>query len=147
MATIAHSTIVNAMVALLRAAPALADGGVHRSRGRAAGEGISAMVVVRKEASQPQQGPILSHPIDWLTSVAVECYARGSASQAPDEAADELLLAVNDLIVADPTLGGLALDVQEPRLTWDTDEQDKQLGCSTAIYTVLHRTRARTLAA
>lgn len=149
--TTAHSRIVAWFVARLEAAALLDGVKVFRSRQRALPQDIARALVVRKLDSQPQGTPMLGQGVTWLTIVRVEAMATGGPNAAPDEAPDELMLlahaALQAALVAEPTLGGLAMAVNPPRLGWDdTDEFERPLGAAIAQYPVIHRTQARSLA-
>jgi hypothetical protein len=146
-ALLAHSTVVGAFVATLRAAATLTDVPIMRSRVRAISDQVTRAVCVRPTTSDPSGGVILGHPIDWSTAIQVECYARGDASQAADEACGALLLIVADALAVDPSLGGALDDIGDPTLAWALDEADTTLGCLVATYPVTHRTAYRSLAA
>jgi len=143
---IAHSRVVSRIVEILRAEPALADGGVHRFLARAVAREVKYTIVVRKDGSTPQdRATIEGHPVDWITNIAIECYARADGEESPDEASDRLFAQVYERLMADPTLGGLVDNVEDPTLAWDTDDGERRAGCTIAIFPVRHRTTARTL--
>lgn len=125
----------------LLAEPALADGGVHRMRARKVPEGVKRMIVVRKERADAQEAEILGGPLDWGTQIAVECYGRADDGLRADQVADALFQAAHARLQADPSLGGLALDLGAPRLVWDAEDEGANPAAATvAIYPVQHRT-------
>lgn len=145
MTTLAHSAVVAAFMATLGGSAALAGVPVYRVRLRAIGQASQQAVVVRKIASNPRDGEIFGHPIDWISVVQLECYARAAPAQASDEACDALLLLAHNVLAADPSLGGVIDYLSDPSITWDEDEKDTALGCAIATYNVMHRTGYRSL--
>ena len=145
--TIAQGAIVAKLVQLLGAAPALASIPVYRNRLRPLSDTRARAVVVRKSGSDPAGAPLLGQGVDYLTQIRVECYARGSDAQAADEACDELLQLAHAVVVANPTLDGLCMAIDPPRLGWDEDDLDSTIGAAIAQYQVLHRADPSTLAA
>jgi hypothetical protein len=147
MSTIAAAAIVAKVVELLTAAPALAGVPVLRNRLRPLQDNVTRAIVVRKANSDPLGVPLLGQGVDYQTQVRVECYARGSASQTAHEAPDALLLAVHAVMAVNPTLQGLAMGIDPPRIGWDEDDMDSSLGVAVAQYPVMHRTAPNSLAA
>lgn len=141
----AHSAVVAAVIAQLQQAPAIASGNVYRGRLRPVATGAAQAVVVRFGDSDPQRGAIRGAPIDWGTTVVVECYARAGAAESGDEAALALHADVYARLMSDPTLGGAAGDLAPPRLALDETELAETLGCVNAAYLVQHRTTEHTL--
>jgi hypothetical protein len=141
----AHNDIVAAVKAQLLVVPAITPK-VHRGRKRPIGADVAQAINVRFSGATPgAPGPMMGSPVDWVTVVIVECYARASAAQSGDEAALLLHTQAHDRLMSDPTLGGLADDVLPPTMQADDEELDETLGCLIAAYQVVHRTAARTL--
>ena len=97
------------------------------------------LVVVRLLDAALEPFAIQGAPYNVDTQLAVECYARGSAGQAPDLAVDDLLAAVYARLAADPTLGGLVSDLQPVTLNYDFDADGEPTASATLTYTVRHR--------
>ena len=90
---------------------------------------------------------MIGHGTDWQTQIRVECYARASSTESAHEPADELLLLAHAAIVVNPTLDGLAMAVDPPRLGWDEADEDQAVAVAIAQYTVMHRTASQSLGA
>jgi hypothetical protein len=146
-AVIAQAAIVAKVVQLLGASATLTGVPIQRNRLRAVADGVSRVIVVRKSNSDAAGVPLLGHGTDWITQVRVECYARGTAAQESHEAADALLLLAHGVMAANPTLDGLAMGVDPPRIGWDEEDLDAPLGVAIAQYPVLHRTASNSLIA
>ena len=134
----AFASIVGAMVAKLGAAPAVSSQ-VYRARLRPLAQQHSDAVVVRLLSATPSMGAIAGGPVDWVTSVAVECYAR-TTSTTPDVAVDSLLGAVYAKLMSDTTLGGLCADLFPADAMADFDADGEQTACITLQFEVHHRT-------
>jgi hypothetical protein len=67
----------------------------------------------------------------------VSAYARGAV---PDTAADAVLTAAHALLMADRTVGGLAINVTPGPVTTDLERADAASCWMTAVYTVTFRT-------
>lgn len=144
----AHDSILNAILAAIGAAPALAGGALFKNRLRKLPEGNDQAVVVHFGSSSPSRGAIRGAPVDWTTRVIVECYAREDNLDVAGESNSLALHRdVYDRLMADPSLGGLAMDLIDPELDTDADPADTDLACVIAQYTVLHRTDSHTLQA
>lgn len=134
---LAHQQLVGHVVAALSAAPAVAQV-VTRRGSRAIADGINSAVRVRILASIAE--PIAlggTSPIDWTAQLAIECMARTGASQAPDEAAGPLLLAVHARLMADTTLAAAGYQLlPEMQINPDEDELDERIGTAMLVLSV-----------
>jgi hypothetical protein len=146
-AVIAQAAIVAKVVALLSASATLTGVPIQRNRLRAVPDSVSQVIVVRKTNSDAAGVPFLGHGTDWVTQIHVECYARGTSAQESHEAADALLLLAHAVMAANPTIDGLAMGTDPPRLGWDEEDLDAPLGVAIAQYPVLHRTASNALTA
>ena len=107
------------LVALQTALSGLCSGRVYRSRKEQLP--TTPAIVIRLE-SESDEGQMLGCR-DAVLSVAIEIYSRG---ETPDQAADDLLDGVIDILDADPTLG-LGSDVQVMpvrNVEWAIDHYD-----------------------
>jgi hypothetical protein len=134
----AFGSIVAGIVTRLQAAPAV-SAQVYRARLKPVAAQSDTAVVVRIRSSSAAPFAILNGPTDWDTLIDIECYAR-SATLSPDAAADELLGAVYDRLSADPTLGGLVMDLGVTDLQYDFAAEADQMACVTLTLKALHRT-------
>lgn len=142
----AHDAIVDAFLAALRAPLAVTEGLIDEEIDAATiGEHVREAVSIVVSGSAPQRIVIRGAPIDWQTEIDVECYARADGRTPGGRASRALFARVYARLAADPTLGGLAMDMAEPVLRGDTEQMDNRLGCVIATYAVMHRTAAGSL--
>ena len=137
------ANIIAAVVVRLQTVPA-ASLQVYRARLKPIAEQHQDAVVVRIESSLPERFGILNAPTDWDTTLAIECYAR-SATLTADQAVDALLAKVFAKLAADPSLGGLVMDLNPTALEYDFAGDAEQMACATLTLKVLHRTQNLTL--
>lgn len=74
--------------------------------------------------------------IDARLAVEVQVYHRGIE---PDRLADPIVEAVHAALMAEPTLGGLAIDMFENGTSWDFDETDRTALLVRMRFVVWHR--------
>lgn len=118
---------------------------IGRVRLRAIPADTSTAVVVRPVGSEVTSDALNGYPISWRATYQVECYARAVNGAAPDEAVDSLLAAAYSRILFDPTLGGLAIQLQPQSITYDFDVDGEQTVCAVLSFSALHRTVGATL--
>ena len=140
----AFASLVDAVVAALQAAPAVAAGKVFAHRLRPIAASDAAAVVVRLEQTSAT-APII-HANDWQTVLAVECYGKTVGVTQADAAVDALLPAVW------PRLQGLsasALAVAQvavdPQIEWLRDLDATAEVCALVRLTIWHRTPSNSL--
>jgi hypothetical protein len=136
--TTAFAGIVGAIVTSLTATTPVSDN-IFRARMRPIAAQHSTAVVVRLIQATPSRGPINGAPVDWLVSVAVECYAR-SATTTPDLAVDALVQAVYARLMADITLAGASSDLVCIQAGYDFDADVDQTACATLTFQARCRT-------
>ena len=128
------NTAVTAIVALLQATPAAAPV-VGRVRMRPMASSDITQVVVRPLDAQVQESSITTGwTISWNVRLAVECYARAAAGQAPDVAVDSLVEAVYSRLMADPSLAGAVIQLQPQGLSYDFDADGENTACAAFIF-------------
>lgn len=140
----AFAQVLGAMQAALRAADPVSPN-VFRARARVVPQQMATAIVVRpaqaeRDASVGQGAMVL-----WLTAVAMDCYARGSASAPVDTAVDALMGAAVQRLMQDPSLGGLVGSIDPQAVTWDFDVDGEQTACATVTFYVRHATAAASL--
>ncbi len=141
--TTAFANIANKFVEVLEAAPA-ASVHVFRARAREIAEQHSEAVNVYFEGADPSPGAIAGAPIDWISRIVVECYARTLTTTA-DLAVDPLIVKVFEKLAADTTLGGLVDNVGVPTIDTEYNNLGQKTGWVRMIYPVEHRTSNATL--
>lgn len=135
---------VGTMIDRLKESPAISPL-VGRVRLRSIPAGTSTALVVRPVGSDVVSDELNGYPISWRATYQVECYARAVNGAAPDEAVDALLAAAYSRILFDPTLGGLAIQLQPQSIAYDFDVDGEQTVCAVLSFSALHRTVGATL--
>lgn len=138
------NSAVSAMVASLGATPAVSSQ-IGRVRLRPMAQSVSQAVIVRPMQSVVAEQTLLSMPVSWTSSIAVECYVRSSATTPPDQAVDSLLDAVYARLMEDPSLGGVVLGLHPQEINFDFDADGEQTTCATLVFSVRHRSPGATL--
>jgi hypothetical protein len=109
---------------------------VYRSRVTPLARGESPAVIVepvRNDVEQNTSLPTLDHSMQVRVAVIV----RG---EIPDQLADPVIDAAHAAIMADLTLGGLAIDVQPGETEFTMQDADQPVGVIFSIYIVRYRT-------
>lgn len=134
--------------AILAAQAAMAGGNVQRGRAWPMAEQDAELVKVYLDQSTVAQFSLGGQPNDWSTRVRCEYHARGTTVDNAEDLADALMVRGVELVLADPTLGGLAIIGMEPiAMAWATDEADTSIGIAQCLFQVVHRTPANSIAA
>jgi hypothetical protein len=109
---------------------------VYRSRVTPLARGESPAVIVepvRNDVEQNTSLPTLDHSMQVRVAVIV----RG---EIPDQLADPIIAAAHSAIMADLTLGGLAIDVQPGETEFTMQDADQPVGVIFSIYIIRYRT-------
>ena len=109
---------------------------VYRSRVTPLARGESPAVIVepvRNDVEQNTSLPTLDHSMQVRVAVIV----RG---EIPDQLADPIIAAAHSAIMADLTLGGLAIDVQPGETEFTMQDADQPVGVIFCIYIIRYRT-------
>lgn len=136
--TTAFSKIVDAFVSVL-SEPVAVSTSISRARTSAISEDETTAINVQWEGSKPAKSTIAGAPIDWLSRVVVECYARSDA-QTGDAAVDPLFQAVYARLASNRTLDGLVDDIGDPMIEPGFDAQETKMGGVRLTYLVEHST-------
>lgn len=137
-----------AKAAIVAAGAALADGGVIAGRRkRAMPEQFARQVFVYLDFAKPERAELSGVPDDWLTRLRIECAARPAGALTAEQNADDCAQACYALLVADPSLGGLCMDLIPLGLAWDDEEAAEQLAVTQVLFDAKHRTPATSIAA
>lgn len=110
-------------------------GRVYRSRVVAFARAESPALVVEPRQDQAAQTTIPR--IDWTLNVAVMVIVRGNV---PDQLADPVVASLHELIMADQTLGGLAMAVEPQGVSFELVDADQPAGVVTCEYNVRYKT-------
>ena len=117
------------------------DGRVYRSRVTAVQRAESPAIVVEPISDTPTQNTSLP-TLDWRMRVRVSVIVRGDV---PDQLADPVIESMHAKMVADLTLGGLAIDVQPDEVSFNLVDADQPAGVIFNDYIVQYRTSVASL--
>lgn len=81
--------------------------------------------------------------LDWAMTVRVTVIVRGAV---PDQVADPIVEDLHAKLMADLTLGGVAIDVQPQAVTFELVEADQPAGVISCEYLIRYRTSVTNLA-
>ena len=96
----------------------------------------------------PESETITERANDRVTrelTVRVVALARAVPPAIPESEADRLLTAAHAALMADGTLGGLALGIREQECEWEVEDADAVAAAIPARYRITYRTRAHDL--
>lgn len=139
----AFTRIADAIVAALQADPPVST---HIERGRDSqipAEWDDA-IDIQFDGAEPHPGAIAGAPVDWMTRISVDCYARGTTADG-GAAVDALLSAAYARLAQDATLGGVVDDIGTPQIAAERDSLGQKTGWVRLLYSVQHRTTNSTL--
>ena len=139
MSATVFAQVVGAIVARLQAHPPV-SAHVFRARMRAFPASALTGLCVRIGRVDIQQGVGQGVPRIAATGIALECYARASASDSIDEALDGLLQSAATRLLADPSLGGLVGDINPTGIAYDFDADGEATACAVISFDVVHAT-------
>lgn len=139
--------LVQQVVALLAAAPAIADE-VTLNRQTPVPRPRGSLINVVLDLSKGQRAAVAAGPMDFTTRVAVEIYRQHDTGTEGAAAVDPYLQAAYERLIGQGS--ALALGVEEvlpdPDIAWDFAEGDKPVASVTFSVLIVHRTEALTLA-
>lgn len=142
----AQMALCHAVRDALLASPPLADGNVVANRRRPMPASVTRQIFVYLQDSLPERGAIRGAPIDWRTTIRVECLARDDGPVDADTAADALAVEVYARLLADMSLGGRAYDLEPSAMGCTGDEADATLSATQFLFAVSHTTADNTIA-
>lgn len=114
--------------------------GVYRSRTAAVSRAQTPAVIVRPAADAAVQ--TVMPKLQWTLLVQIEVITRGDT---PDQLADPILVAMNSALMADITLGGLAIQTVPKAWRFHFHDGDEPIGVALAEYEIRYRTDERDL--
>jgi hypothetical protein len=114
---------------------------IYRSRVEPMARNETPAIVVEPANITYQQNTSLPK-LDSTLRVRVVVIVRANV---PDQAADATMVDLHSRIMADLTLGGLAIDVQPTQTTFNIVEADQPAGVISCEYDVLYRTQVADL--
>ena len=116
---------------------------VYRSRVEPMARGETPAIVVEPATINYEQNTSLPK-LDATLRVRVVVIVRATV---PDQAADATIVDLHSRIMADLTLGGVAIDVQPALTSFNIVEADQPAGVISCEYDVLYRTQVADLTA
>jgi hypothetical protein len=115
---------------------------IYRSRVEPLTRGESPAIVIEPISDTAQQNTSLPK-LDWSLTVRVAVIVRGTI---PDQLADPIVESLHSKLMADLTLGGVAIDVQPVSVNFAMIEADQPAGVVSCDYLVRYRTSTTNLA-
>tara|TARA_Y100001963_G_C6639510_1_gene380211 strand:+ start:274 stop:696 length:423 start_codon:yes stop_codon:yes gene_type:complete len=109
---------------------------IYRSRAEPTTRAESPALVLEWSNDQPVIGGTTGH-IDWTLRIRVVVISRGTI---PDKLADATVESLHSKLLADPTVGGLAIDVRPSTTTFEVIEADQPAGLIMCEFEVDYRT-------
>jgi len=116
---------------------------IYRSRVEPMARQESPAIVVEPIEDVAQQNTSLP-TLDWSLTVRVAVVVRGNV---PDQLADPIVESLHSKLMADLTLGGLAMDIQPQRVEFQIVEADQPAGVVMCDYLVRYRSSVTNLGA
>ena len=133
-----------AQVATTLAATSGVSGRVYRSRQEPLSRNESPAVVIQPGPESKSAEPVSTCKIDHAFTLVVAVYARGAI---PDQVADPVVKSVHSLLMADRTIGGLAMDIWPLDRDPQFSEADLAAVWEVLTYQVRYRTSVTDLGA
>jgi hypothetical protein len=115
---------------------------IYRTRVEPIARDESPAIVVEPLNDTAQQNTSLP-TLDWSLTVRVSVIVRGNI---PDQQADPIVESLHSKLMADLTLGGVAIDVQPQAVTFELVEADQPAGVISCEYLIRYRTSVTNLA-
>ena len=97
---------------------------IYRSRVDPLSRGESPALIIEPVSDTPEQNTSLP-TLDWTLRIRVVVIER---STVPDQAADDTIEDMHSKLMADLTLGGLAIDIQPAQTSFELLEADQPAG-------------------
>src|SRR4051812_14167752 len=120
---------------------------VQRGRVWPFAEQDASLVKVYLDQSNMTPITISGRPNDWSTRLRMEFHARGDDVADGESKADALMVQGIQLLMIDPSLGGLTMNLEPVVLAWARDEADSSIGVVHLVLEAQHRTPSASLAA
>jgi hypothetical protein len=115
---------------------------IYRSRVEPMARAESPAIVIEPVNDTAQQNTSLP-TLDWSLTVRVAVIVRGNV---PDQQADPIVEDLHSKLMADLTLGGVAIDVQPQSVSFEMVEADQPAGVISCDYLIRYRTSVANLA-
>lgn len=115
---------------------------IYRSRVEPMARAESPAIVVEPVNDSAQQNTSLP-TLDWSLTIRVAVIVRGAI---PDQQADPIVENMHSKLMADLTLGGVAMDIQPQSVSFEMVEADQPAGVISCEYLIRYRTSVTNLA-
>ena len=116
---------------------------IYRSRVEAFSRGESPAISLEPINDTPATNTSLP-TLDWSLTVRIAVIVRGAI---PDQLADPIVESLHSLVMADLSLGGLAMDIIPASVDWQLIEADQPAGVVLCDYVIRYRTSVGSLSA
>ena len=114
---------------------------IYRSRVDPLSRGESPAIIIEPVSDTPEQNTSLP-TLDWTLRIRVVVIER---SNVPDQAADDTIEDMHSKLMADLTLGGLAIDIQPAQTSFQLLEADQPAGVIFCEYEIRYRSQVADL--
>ena len=114
---------------------------IYRSRVDPLSRGESPALIIEPVSDTPEQNTSLP-TLDWTLRIRVVVIER---SNIPDQAADDTIEDMHSKLMADLTLGGLAIDIQPAQTSFQLLEADQPAGVIFCEYEIRYRSQVADL--
>ena len=114
---------------------------IYRSRVDPLSRGESPAIIIEPVSDTPEQNTSLP-TLDWTLRIRVVVIER---SDIPDQAADDTIESMHSKLMADLTLGGLAIDIQPAQTSFQLLEADQPAGVIFCEYEIRYRSQVADL--
>jgi hypothetical protein len=115
---------------------------IYRSRVEPMARAESPAIVVEPVSDTAEQNTSLP-TLDWSLTVRVAVIVRGAI---PDQVADPIIESLHSKLMADLTLGGVAMDIRPQSVNFEMVEADQPAGVISCDYLIRYRTANANLA-
>jgi hypothetical protein len=143
MTAIKRESIVAAVTSALAGTTGVSTR-IYRSRAEAFARDEAPAIIIEPAADVPRGEPVSTCKIDWTLTIAIIVYTRGAI---PDQLAAPIVGSLHAKLMADRTLGGLALDVWPGQVLHQKEQADQTAGWTTCNYTIRYRSSITDLTA
>lgn len=114
---------------------------IYRSRVDPLSRGESPAIIIEPVSDTPEQNTSLP-TLDWTLRIRMVVIER---SDVPDQAADDTIEDMHAKLMADLTLGGLAIDIQPAQTSFQLLEADQPAGVIFCEYEIRYRSQVADL--
>jgi hypothetical protein len=115
---------------------------IYRSRVEPMARAESPAIVVEPVSDTAEQNTSLP-TLDWSLTVRISVIVRGAI---PDQLADPIVESLHSKLMADLTLGGVAMDIRPQGVSFELVEADQPAGVISSDYLIRYRTANANLA-